>query len=56
MAQNHHREGTLLQNLNLQMARAEFSENGQQGLDQLLSMFSDEGVQVQFHQCQDRPP
>ena len=39
--------GSLLQNLNLQMARAEFSESGQQGLDQLLSVFSDEGDQVQ---------
>ena len=46
-AQREHREGSLLQNLNLQMARAEFGEHGQQGLDQLLSVFSDEGDQVQ---------
>jgi hypothetical protein len=36
----------LLGNLNLQMAREEFGANGQQGLDELLSVFADEGAQV----------
>ena len=38
--------GPLLQNLNLQMARDEYELNGQQGLDQLLSVLGGEEVQV----------
>ena len=40
------REEPLLGNLNLQMAREEYGANGQQGLDELLSIFADEGLQV----------
>lgn len=39
-------EQPLLGNLNLQMAREEYGANGQQGLDELLSVFADEGAQV----------
>ena len=38
--------GPLLQNINLQMARDEYELNGQQGLDQLLSVLGGEEVQV----------
>ena len=38
--------GPLLQNVNLQMARDEYELNGQQGLDQLLSVLGGEEVQV----------
>lgn len=38
--------GPLLQNINLQMARNEYELNGQQGLDQLLSVLGGEEVQV----------
>lgn len=39
-------EGTLLQNVNLQMAREEYVLNGQQGLDELLSVFAGDEDQV----------
>ena len=38
--------GPLLQNINLQMSRDEYELNGQQGLDQLLSVLGGEEVQV----------
>ena len=39
-------EGTLLQNVNMQMAREEYELNGQQGLDELLSVFAGDEIQV----------
>ena len=38
--------GPLLQHINLQMARDEYELNGQQGLDQLLSVLGGEEVQA----------
>ncbi len=39
-------EGTLLQNVNMEMAREEYGLNGQQGLDELLSVFAGDEIQV----------
>lgn len=39
----------LLQNVNLQMAREEYELNGQQGLDELLSVFAGDEIQACAH-------